>query len=79
MEKVTIEKLAKMINSGFEKVATKEQLGDFEKWTKDKINKLDKGLFEIKNLVEDDHRRRIDKLESRVEYLENIMDVSAKK
>lgn len=79
-KKITIEHLATMINKSFGKVATREQVGNldskvdnFEKWTKEKINKLDKDVFEIKNLVKDDHRKRLEKLESRVDYLENML------
>ncbi len=76
---ITINELAKMINKSFEKVATKEQVDGFEKWTKEKVNKLEKDVSEIKVLVKEDHRKRIEKLESRVDYLENVLDLSAKK
>jgi len=78
-KKITINELAKMINKSFEKVSTKEQVDNFEKWTKEKIGKLEKNVLEIKILVTDDHRKRIEKLETRVEYLENVLALPNKK
>ena len=85
----TIDKLAKMINKSFEKVATKEQVDGLESKVdgleskvdglNSKVNKIEKDVSEIKILVKDDHRKRIEKLETRVDYLENILDLPAKK
>lgn len=79
---ITINELAKMINMSFEKVATKEQVGNLEfkvDGLKIKVDRIEKDVSEIKVLVKDDHRKRIEKLEMRVEYLENTLNLPIKK
>jgi len=73
---MTINELAVMINKSFDKVATKEQMGDLESKVdgiKFKMDKVEKDVSEIKILVKDDQRKRIERLETRVEYLENVL------
>ena len=82
VKKITIKGLAMMVQKGFngvdekfDKVATKEQLIA----TKEQLSRVEKDVKEIKFLVTDDHRRRIEKLETRVEYLENVLALPNKK
>jgi protein-arginine kinase activator protein McsA len=76
MAKITIDKLAEMVQKGFSgqdekfgKIATKEQLEDVKR-----------DLTFIKGQLADVvHQSEFDKLEGRVEYLENVLKVSASK
>ncbi|MCX6718239.1 MAG: hypothetical protein NTY81_01365 [Candidatus Staskawiczbacteria bacterium] len=85
---ITINDLATMVQRGFngvderfEKVATKEQVGDFEKWTKEKINKIENRLEKVeKKLISVDEKiSDAGKLETRVDYLENVLALPNKK
>ncbi len=71
---ITIDQLAVMINKGFEKTATKEQLQKIDLRLSNVENKLDK----IEKSILDDHKERIEKLESKVTYLENVLNLPTK-
>lgn len=86
-KKITIDKLAKMIKKGFDKTATVEQvkgleerIDGLESWAKGRFDKVDKDLKIIKErLTNVVYKSDFEKLERRVKYLENILDVPAKK
>lgn len=78
MAKITIDKLAKIINDGFN--------GQMEYMEKrftgqdKKFEDLKKDLTFIKGQLADVvHQAEFDKLEGRVEYLENILKVAVRK
>lgn len=81
---ITIDDLAMMVNKGFEKTATIEimQKGFEKTATKDDLfdleKKFDKRFDKIEKIILDDHRERIEKLESKVQYLENMLNLPAK-
>lgn len=64
---ITIGELAIMISNGFEKLATKEQVNTIEKDVKEIKVKLNEVIS------------RTDKLETRVDYVENILSLPTKK
>jgi len=68
-KKITIDALAKMIKEGFDKTASKEQFENLEKDIKAIRQQIAGAIF----------RSEFDGLASRVEYLENILDLPAKK
>lgn len=75
---ITINDLAIMVQKGFdgadkhfEKTATVEQLDSLKKWAEGRFNRIEKLLIEEQN-------RKIEKLESRIEYLENMLNLPAK-
>ena len=74
-ENITIDKLAEMVNNGFEKTATKDQLEKIDL----RLGKVENKLDKIKKSILDDHKDRIEKLESKVTYLENILNLPIKK
>jgi len=64
-KKITIEKLAEMINNGFEKTATKVQLHNLE----NKVDKIDERIKNVEEKLENigDLRPRVKKLEEALE------------
>jgi len=79
-KKITIEKLALMVQGGFNGVDKRldgvdKRLDGVDK----RLDKIEKDVSEIKILVKDDQRRRIEKLEMRVDYLENTLNLPSKK
>lgn len=77
-EKITIDKLAEIINKGFN-----EQTKHFNKVLDEKFDKVEKDMGEMKKdikqiktqLTDVVHEPKFEKLETRVDYLENIMAV----
>ncbi len=78
-KKITIDQLAVMINNGFEKTATKDQLFDVEKKFEKRFNDVDKRFDKIENILFEDQNKKIEKLEMRIEYLENSLNLPSKK
>ena len=79
-KKITIDGLAKMIKEGFDKTATIEQLDGVEERLGDKISGIEKDIKALRQQVAGAiFRSEFDGLESRVEYLENILNLPAKK
>ena len=68
-KKITIDKLAEIINKGFD--------GQMEYMEK-RFNKIDGEIKEIKTDLKETIKRT-DKLEMRVDYVENVLDITAKK
>ena len=76
IKNITIDKLAEIINDGFN--GQMEYMGkEFGKIGKD-MNILKKDLKEVKNDLKDTIKKT-DKLEMRVDYVENILDIPATK
>ncbi len=79
---ITTDQLAVMINKGFEKTATAEhvdsKIDNLKEWAEGKFDKIDKRFDKIEKIILDDHRERIEKLESKVTYLENILNLPTK-
>ena len=65
----SIDKLAIIVNKGFEQCATKEDIKDMA--TKDDIKKLDQRLDKIENSILRDQLTRIGRLEDKVYKLES--------
>ena len=80
---ITINQLAVMVKKGFDKTATIEQVDDrmdnLKNWAEKKFNTIEKRFDKIEKLILDDHKNRIEKLEMKVEYLENILNLPSKK
>jgi hypothetical protein len=62
--KITIEKLAEMINEGFKSTATKED-----------IQRVEVRLDRIENLLIEEQRRKIENLETRMKKLEDALAI----
>jgi hypothetical protein len=62
--KITIEKLAEMINEGFKSTASKED-----------IQRVEVRLDRIENLLIEEQRRKIENLEMRMKKLEDALAV----
>jgi len=74
MAKITIDKLAEMVQKGFS--GQDEKFGKIDK----KFEDIKKDLTFIKGQLADVvHQSDFDKLEGRVEYLENIIKIPANK
>ena len=75
MVKVTLEKLAQMINKGFETVLTKKEFEEYKKETKTEFlglgKRMDKIDTKLNNIV---YRNEFEKLESKVKEIENILN-----
>ncbi len=73
---VTIDELAVMINGGFEKTATKEQLENLdtrvEKLEK-KVDKIDMKLDRVEKSILDDYKERLEKVEMEVKDLKDLL------
>ncbi|MEK7663936.1 MAG: hypothetical protein AAB340_00590 [Patescibacteria group bacterium] len=73
---ITIDQLAVMIQKGFDKTASVEhvsnEISGLKKWAEGRFDKIEKVIL-------DDHKERIAKLESKVTYLENILNLNIKK
>lgn len=76
---ITTNDLAKMVNRGFEKTSTVEQLNNLKEWTSGRFDKIDKRFDKIEDILLEEQNRKIEKLESRVEYLENMLNLPTKK
>ena len=62
--KITIEKLAEMINEGFKSTASKED-----------IQRVEVRLDRIENLLIEEQRRKIEHLETRMKKLEDALAI----
>lgn len=59
---------ASMVQKGFEKTSTKEQVGHLEL----RIDKVEKGLATIRDLIIENHRKRIEKIETEIKELREM-------
>lgn len=73
---ITIDQLAVMVKKGFDKTASVEhvsnEISSLKKWAEGRFDKIEKVIL-------DDHKERISKLETKVTYLENILNLNIKK
>lgn len=73
---MTIDQLAVMIKKGFDKTASVEHVSNeikgLKNWAEGKFDKIEKVIL-------DDHKERISKLETKVTYLENILNLNVKR
>lgn len=72
MAKITIDKLAQMVQKGFNAVDKRFDGVD------QRLDRLEKDVKEIKYDLKETIKRT-DKLEIRADYVENVLDISAKK
>jgi len=64
----TIDDLAVMVQKGFEKTSTKEQVDHLES----RVIRLEKNVATIKDLILEGHKKRIVKLEDEVKELREM-------
>ena len=77
---ITIDKLAVMVQKGFENTATKQRLDDLQNWSEGKFVKIEKDLKDIKRQLTDIvYRSEFDELKNRVKDLENLLAFNNKK
>ena len=76
-KKITINDLARMVNRGFN--ATNKRMDLRFDGIDARLNKIDSRLDNIEKVTLDDHGKRIQKLEHKVEYIENTLDLPAEK
>ena len=72
-KKITIEDLAVMVKNGFDKTSTKEQFDGLEK----RVGNIEKDVKSIKDTLESVVGRS-DKLETRVDFIENTLALPKK-
>ncbi|MDP3882588.1 MAG: hypothetical protein Q8Q48_00845 [Candidatus Staskawiczbacteria bacterium] len=79
MAKITIDKLAEMVQKGFSNQEKRfdEIEGDISDIKKD-VSTLKKDITEVKHDLKESIKRT-DKLEVRADYVENVLDIPAKK
>jgi len=65
---VTIDELAVMVQKGFEKTSTKEQVEHLEF----RLDKVEKNLVMVKDLIIEGHKKRIEKLENEMKELKEM-------
>lgn len=65
---ITIDDLAIMVQKGFEKTSTKDQVNHLES----RIDKLEKNVGTIKDLIVENHRKRIEKIETEIKELREM-------
>jgi len=70
---VTIDDLAKMVNSGFDGV-TKEMRSGFQQ-NDERFDEINRRFDKIESLMLVEHRTRIERLEKKVERLEGLLAV----
>lgn len=68
---VTIDQLAVVVKRGFDKTATIEHVDK-------RFEHIDKRFDKIEKIILDDYGSRIEKLEMKVEYLENMLNLPSK-
>ena len=68
---ITIDELATMVQKGFEKTSTKDQVEQLEF----RIDKVEKSLVAIKDLIIEGHRKRIERLEVEVKELRELFAI----
>ncbi|MBU4275039.1 hypothetical protein KKE19_04490 [Patescibacteria group bacterium] len=68
---ITIDDLAIMVQKGFDKTSTKEQVEKLEY----RIDKVEKSLEVIQNLIIEGHRKRIERLETEVKELKGLFAI----
>jgi hypothetical protein len=73
--KITIEKLAEMINEGFKSTASKEDIKEFRTEVKQKFELVESRLDRIEHLLIEEQRRKIENLETRMKKLEDALAV----
>jgi hypothetical protein len=74
-EKMTIEKLAEMINEGFKSTASKEDIKEFRAEVKQKFELVESWLDRIEHLLLEEQKRKIENLEMRMKKLEDALAV----
>jgi hypothetical protein len=70
---ITTEKLAEMINKGFNTTATKEDLNEIKEDLKAMEGRLTTRLDRIEHILLEDQRRKIENLEIRMKKLEDAL------
>jgi len=75
---VTIDQLAVMVQKGFHETAKKTDMDFRFGKVETRLDKIETKLEKIEKIILDDHRDRIEKLESKVLYLENMLNLPTK-
>ncbi|MDP3785246.1 MAG: hypothetical protein Q8R12_04245 [bacterium] len=74
-KKTTLEDLARMMKRGFDELATKAEMKEGFKGVNERLDKIEKRLFRMDATIFIDYKRRIQKLETDVEYLKDISGI----
>ena len=69
-EQITIDQLARMVQKGFEETATKQDLKNEIEGLRSEMNKR---FDRIENILLEEHRRRIEKLEDRMQEVRDAL------
>jgi hypothetical protein len=73
--KITIEKLAEMINEGFKSTASKEDISELRGEMNQQFGEVRSRLDRIEHLLLEDQNRKIENLETRMKKLEDALAV----
>ena len=73
--KITIEKLAEMINEGFKTTASKEDIKEVKQDMTALRSEMKVGFGRIENLLIEEQKRKIENLETRMKKLEDALAV----
>jgi len=73
--KITIEKLAEMINEGFKTTASKEDIKEVKQDMTALRSEMKVGCGRIENLLIEEQRRKIENLETRMKKLEDALAI----
>ena len=65
---ITIDDLAVMVQKGFEKTSTKDQVEQLEF----RVVKVEKNLETVKDLIVENHKKRIEKIEAEIKELREL-------
>jgi polyhydroxyalkanoate synthesis regulator phasin len=71
--KITIEKLAEMINEGFKSTASKEDIKEVKQDMTALRSEMRAGFERIEHLLLEEQRRKIENLETRMKKLEDAL------
>ena len=69
-EQITIDQLARMVQKGFEETATKQDLKNEIEGLRSEMNKR---FDRIENILLEEHRRRIEKLEDKMQEVRDAL------
>lgn len=74
-KEVSIEDLARMVQKGFEETAKANDINLRFGEVDERFDEMDKRFDKIENILITDHQRRIERLESKVEELRDLLAV----
>ena len=75
VKKTTLDDLARMMKKGFDETATKREMFRGFDEVNERLNKIEKRVGRLDAAIFVDHKRRLEKLESDIELLKDVVGV----